>query len=201
MDETAVTTDEILDGVVQKHPLKSQTVKLEWFLWPQFSSKRTGNQYPPAYTPSPATRGCHVLVEGAIPAALADSDFLRWHVRQFIWVRGQTNGESRLSVHRVKDGLKEGLRTELADLHPATMTWRQLGEALDRAWFTYMKDRPLTARGYLDNPYGKWMRRQANQMLTEDDEIRVRAIAGTLLPPGRKVGEAAPYLSKASASR
>jgi hypothetical protein len=35
-----------------------------------------------------------VLVEGPVPDALADAGFLRWHVRQFIWVRGQTNGES-----------------------------------------------------------------------------------------------------------
>ncbi|MGH8247281.1 MAG: hypothetical protein ACREUU_12725, partial [Gammaproteobacteria bacterium] len=110
-------------------------------------------------------------------------------------VRGRTNGESRLLVRRVKDGLKEGLSTELAELRPATMSPKQLGESLDGAWLTYMKDRPLTARGYLENQHGKWMRGQAIQMTNEDDELRARAAAGTLLPPGRKPGEPAPYLS------
>jgi hypothetical protein len=128
-----------------------------------------------------------------LPAALEDDAFLRWHVRQFIWVRGQTNGESRLLVRRVKDGLKAGLSTELAALRPAAMSWQQLGESLDRAWIAYMKDRPLTARGYLENEHGKWMRGQATQMITEDNQLRARAAAGTLLAPGRKPGQPAPH--------
>jgi hypothetical protein len=102
--------------------------------------------------------------------------------------------ESRLVVRRVKDGLIAGRSTELATLSPASMTWRELGEGLDRAWLAYMKDRPLTARGYLENTHGKWMRSQAGQMITEDDQLRARALAGTLLAPGRKSGEPAPYL-------
>jgi hypothetical protein len=64
-----------------------------------------------------------------------------------------------------------------------------------------MKERPLTARGYLENQHGKWMRGQAGQMTTEDDEIRTRAAAGTLLAPGRKPGEPAPYLSRTAVAR
>jgi hypothetical protein len=63
------------------------------------------------------------------------------------------------------------------------MTWQQLGEGLDRAWLAYMKDRPLTARGYLENTHGKWMRGQAVQMIAEDDTVRARASEGTLLAP------------------
>ena len=191
------TTATVLDGVIKKHPLKSQALKLDWFLWPQLPSRRPGGHYPVAHTAIAGyARLPYVLVEGAIPPALEDADFLRWHVRQFIWVRGRTNGESRLVVRRVKDGLKEGLSTDLAELRPATMSPKELGQSLDAAWLTYMKDRPLTARGYLENQHGKWMRGQATQMTTEDDQIRARAAVGTLLPPGRKPGESAPYLFK-----
>lgn len=190
------TTGVVLDGVIKKQLLKSEALKLDWFLWPQIPSRRSGGHYPVPHTAIAGyARLPYVLVEGAIPAALADADFLRWHVRQFIWVRGRTNGESRLLVRRVKDGLKEGRSTELAELRPTTMTPKELGHSLDAAWLTYMKDRPLTARGYLENQHDKWMRGQASQMTTEDDEIRARAAAGTLLPPGRKPGERAPYPS------
>ena len=94
------------------------------------------------------------------------------------------------------DGLKEGLPTELAVLQPASLTWQELGAALDKAWLNYMKDRTLTARGYLENEHGKWMRNQAQQMITEDDELRARAAAGTLLAPGRKAGEAPAYAGR-----
>ena len=70
----------------------------------------------------------------------------------------------------------------------------ELGQALDAAWIEYMKQRPLTARGYLDNPHGKWMRSVGDQMVSEERELRSRAVAGTLLAPGRKPGERPPYM-------
>jgi hypothetical protein len=133
-------------------------------------------------------------VEGPVPAALNNSDFLRWHVRQFIWVRGNTNGTTRISIDRVKDGLVPGLTAELATLDPSTLSLETLGRELDNAWFAYMKDRPLAARGYLENPHGAWMRSVKDQMLSEESEIRRRTAAGTLLPPGRKPGERPPYI-------
>jgi len=197
------TTGEVLDGVIQQHPIKSQALKLDWFLWEQKPTKRPGGFYPASFTSIAGyARLPYARIEGPVPAALEDAGFLRWHVRQFIWVRGQTNGESRLVVSRVKDGLKPGLATELAVLRPASLTWKELGAALDQAWLTYMKDRPLTARGYLENQHGKWMRGQAAQMTAEDDEIRARAAAGTLLPPGRKPKEEPPYaLNQTAGSR
>jgi hypothetical protein len=193
------TTGEVLDDIIRKHPIRSQAFKLDWFLWPQIPTRRPGGHYPASHTAIAGyARLPYVLVEGPVSAALEDADFLRWHVRQFIWVRGQTDGESRLLVRRVQDGLKEGLPAELAALRPATMTWKELGVALDDAWLTYMKDRPLTARGYLENQHGKWMRGQAEQMITEDDEVRDRAAAGTLLPPGRKPNALAPYLPRSN---
>lgn len=135
------------------------------------------------------------FIEGPIPAALNDPEFLRWHVRQFIWVRGDTEGPSRVVLKRVKDGLKPGLSTELAVIEVEGLTKGALGQALDRAWLEYMKNRPLTARGYLENPHGKWMRALKDQMIYEDEEVRARARAGTLLAPGRQAGEAAPYIT------
>lgn len=188
------TTGAVLDGVVKSFPVKSKALKLDWFLWPQRPTQLPGGHYPVAHTAIAGyARLPYVLVEGPIPAALEDEDFLRWHVRQFIWVRGRTESESRLVIQRVRDGLKNDLPAELASLRPATLTWTELGDALDNAWFHYMKDRPLTARGYLENEHGKWMHGQAQQMIGEDDGIRARAAAGTLLPPGRRPGEAAPY--------
>jgi hypothetical protein len=190
------TTADVLDEVIRQHPASNQVLKLEWFLWKQNPTRRPGGFYPASSTAIAGyARLPYVIVEGPLPAALEDAGFLRWHVRQFIWTRGQTNGQSRLLVRRVKDGLKAGLSTDLATLSPGTMNWRQLGEALDRGWLAYMKDRPLTARGYLENQHGQWMRGQATQMIAEDEEIRARAAEGSLLPPGRKRGQFPPYLS------
>lgn len=85
----------------------------------------------------------------------------------------------------MKDGLKAGLPTELAVLEPWKLSAEDLGEKLDEAWLIYMRDRPYTAKGYLDNPHGGWMRGVAEQMLDEEAEIRRQATEGTLPPPGR----------------
>ncbi|HZO51409.1 MAG TPA: hypothetical protein VFB63_01765, partial [Bryobacteraceae bacterium] len=100
----------------------------------------------------------------------------------------------RITIERVKDGLPAGLASELAVLEPAKLSLEALGKELDEAWVKYMKDRPLAARGYLENPHGGWMRSVRDQMLSEESQIRGRAAAGTLLAPGRRAGERAPYL-------
>jgi hypothetical protein len=189
------TTGEVLARIMARYPATNQQLKLEWFLWAQKPTRRPGGQYPASHTSIAAyARLPFVVINGPIPDALNDTGFLRWHVRQFIWVRGRTNGPSELIVSRVKDGLKPRLSPELAKLNPAELTWKELGEQLDRAWLDYMKDRPLTAKGYLDNPHGKWMRGVATQMIDEEATMRERAANGTLLAPGRKTGERAPYL-------
>lgn len=189
------TTGEVLDKIIAVHPKKSDDLKLEWFLWPDKRSRRPGGRYPAShnsiagYARMPLT-----FIHGEIPAALRDPDFLRWHVRQFIWVRGETNGRARIVVQRVQDGLKKDLSTEIASIDTGALSSKQLGEALDAAWLEYAKHRPLVARGYLDNPHGQWMRSVRDQMINEEQELRSRALAGTLLPPGRKPGEQPPYL-------
>jgi hypothetical protein len=106
-------------------------------------------------------------------------------VRQFIWARGETGGESRIAVSRARDGLKEGAPERLAVITGGELSAAALGKALDAAWLAYMKERPYTARGYLENPHGRWMRGQGERMLREDDEIRRLAAEGVLRPPGR----------------
>ncbi|HTD87892.1 MAG TPA: hypothetical protein VK850_15055 [Candidatus Binatia bacterium] len=191
-------TGALLDDVSGKYSPKANDLRIDWFWWNTKASSRKGGFYPP----SPASIATYARlpiakVEGPVPAALNNSDFLRWHVRQFIWVRGSTNGASRITLERVKDGLSPGLSTELAVLDPNAFSLEALGHELDHAWFVYMKDRPLAARGYLENPHGAWMHSVKDQMLSEESEIRRRAKVGTLLPPGRKVGERPPYLARA----
>jgi hypothetical protein len=190
-------TAAILDDVGRKHPAKGNELRMDWFWWNTKPSNRKGGSYPPApaaiaaYARLPIAR-----VEGPVPPALENPEFLRWHVRQFIWVRGSTNGPSRITVERVKDGLPAGMPAQLAVLQGQALSLQALGKALDEAWVAYMKERPLAARGYLENPHGTWMRSVKDQMLSEESEIRRRAAAGTLLPPGRKAGEPPPYLHK-----
>ena len=188
-------TADVLDDVIAKFATRTNSVlNMDWFWWPSKESRRVGGRYP---APHNAIAGYARLplafVDGPVPAALQNSDFLRWHVRQFIWVRGNPEGRARIRIARVKDGLKPGLDTELANLDPTTLSLEDIGKALDRAWLEYMKDRPLVARGYLENPHGGWMRSVREQMISEEEQTRERARAGTLLPPGRKANERAPY--------
>ena len=90
--------------------------------------------------------------------------------------------------------MASGKPTQLAVLDPTSLSLEMLGKGVDEAWLAYMKDRPLAARGYLENPHGAWMRSVKDQMLSEESEIRRRCVAGTLLPPGRKANERPPYL-------
>lgn len=189
------TTGPVLDKIAAAHPKKSDELRLEWFLWPDKASRRAGGRYPaPLNSIAGYARMPIAEVHGEVPEALRHTKFLRWHLRQFIWARGETNGPGRIVVRRVKDGLKPGLPTELAHVDTTKLSIEELGKALDAAWIEYMKHRPLTARGYLDNPHGKWMRGVSDQMIAEERELRTRAAAGTLVPPGRKPGERQPYL-------
>lgn len=187
------TTGEVLDAVLAKHKPTDggePPLKIEWFLWPQKRTRGGKGIYPvPHHSAAQYARLPLAFIEGEeVPPALQDPALLRRHVRQFIWVRGKSapGAAGRIIVRRVKDGLADGLSTDIASIDPRALSQRELGQALDAAWLTYMKDRPLVAKGYLDNPHGRWMRGQAEQMTTEERQIREKARAGTLLPPGRK---------------
>lgn len=163
-------------------------LRLDWFLWPRKpSSKRRGGFFPPPVDAvAQYARLPIVEIDGPTPTALLDSDFLERHLRQFIWKQGDPVGESTIRIRRVRDGLPEGLATELATLRGEQLEAENLSRALDGAWLSYMKDRPLTARGYLENKHGGWMRQVAPQMLSEDASLREQARSGTLLPPGHR---------------
>lgn len=177
-------TPKILDSVSAKFPPNTNAprLKLDWFLWPgkpPFNAVAMANW----------DRKPMVVLEGAPPAILDNPDFLRWHIRQFIWTRGQTNGPSRLVIRRVMN--RE--QTELAVIDPSALTPRQLGQRLDDLWRNYMKQRPFTAKGYSENPHGKMFDSIKTRMFDEEMTIRQQASDGTLLAPGRKPGESAPY--------
>ncbi len=187
------TTPEVLDAVITNRAANGAP-RMDWFWWPSKPSRRSGGTYPPPYSAIASyARLPLAFVDGPLPAALDNPDFLRWHVRQFIWVRGKSDAPARIRIARAQDGLKPGARTELAVLDPAALSLDALGKGLDQAWLAYMKERPLVARGYLENPHGGWMRSVKDQMLSEEEQIRERARAGTLLPPGRRPNERPPY--------
>jgi hypothetical protein len=180
------TTAEVLDRVAARFPARSSDLSLEWFLWPRKPARRSGGFYPVSYESIGGfARLPLAFVDGPIPAALTNQNFVHRHIRQFVWVRGTVDGESGIRVTRVKDGLRRGLSPEIATIPTTGNNLKAIGNALDAAWLEYMKDRPFTARGYLENPHGKWMRHLKDQMVTEDEEMRRRAAAGTLQPPGR----------------
>jgi hypothetical protein len=188
-----ILTPKILDEIAARFPAKAKQppLKIDWFLWP---AERKGMW--PASTDdiSNYSRTPQAWIEGPMPAALLNDDFLRWHVRQFIWIRGNPKGESRIVIKRVKEGLKSGLSPEIGAVPAASVTLAELGKSLDHAWMTYMKDRPRTARGYSENPAGKMFDGIKGHMIGQEDSLAAEAAAGTLLAPGRLPGQRAPYL-------
>lgn len=185
-------TPKILDEVASRFPAKPQQppLRIEWFLWPV---ERQGLWPASVGDISNYTRTPQAWIEGPMPPALLDSGFLRWHVRQFIWIRGSGKGESRIVVKRVKEGLQPGLDPQIAAI-PAAAPLAELGKALDEAWLTYMKNRPRTARGYSENPAGRMFDGIKGHMIGQEEAIAAQAAAGTLLAPGRRRGEKPPYL-------
>lgn len=181
-------TPRILDSVSAKfRPDTNITrLKLDWFLWPvkpPFNAIAMANW----------DRKPMVVVEGPLPPILDNADFLRWHLRQFVWTRGQTNGPGRLVIQRVMNRQ----HTELATIETTALAPRQLGQKLDEVWRNYMKQRPFTARGYAENPHGKMFDSIKTRMFDEEVTIRQQALDGTLLPPGRSPGEHPSYLNAA----
>jgi hypothetical protein len=185
-----VLTPKTLDEIAAKFPAKKEQppLKIEWFLWPV---ERKGMWPASVDDISNYTRTPQLWIEGPMPDALRNSEFLRWHLRQFVWIRGKPTGESRIVIKRVREGLRPGLSPTLAEIPAGSPS--ELGRALDQAWMTYMKDRPRTARGYSENPAGRMFDRIKDHMIGQEDALAAQAAAGTLLAPGRKPGEKAPY--------
>ena len=185
-------TAKVLDDIVGKFPTKDPQppLRIEWFLWPV---ERKGMWPASVGDIANYARLPQAWIEGPMPEALRNPDFLRWHVRQFLWIRGSEKGESRIVVKRVREGMKAEMPAEIAAID-ASQPLEKVGKALDGAWMTYMKDRPRTARGYSENQHGKMFDRIKDDMSGDEDAIAERAKAGTLLAPGRAAGEKTPYL-------
>jgi hypothetical protein len=75
---------------------------------------------------------------------------------------------------------------ELLSLALAKATPAALSKELDRAWLEYMKERPLTARGYIDNEHGNWLKKVMEKAHEEEVQVREEAKKGTLTSPGRE---------------
>jgi len=193
------TTGAVLEKVLTNHGRKgdSTDLRMEWFFWSQQNARRPGGRYPASVDAIAGFARLPVAtVQGRLPEALQDPAFLRWHVRQFIWEHREGEGPAQVTIRRVRDGTPEGVELVLGQFEPDAMSKPAFGQALDAAWLTYMKDRPKVARGYLENPFGGWMRGVADIMIREDEEVRRQAQAGTLLAPGRHPGDTVPYAGR-----
>lgn len=172
----------LLDRVHKQYPGhadRRDDLKLDWFYVDRFAAATRG-QLSGSFV-SQVDRKPLAIVEGEDADLLSKSDFLRRHVREFIWERGKKDGPPRIVVRQFAP-----TETDLATIDLAKTDESAVSEQLDAAWRTYMKDRPMVARGYIDNPHGNWLRDVMEQVHQEEVEVREAAEAGTLAPPGRK---------------
>jgi hypothetical protein len=169
-----------LDRVHKEYPgdeNRRDDLKLDWFYVDRFAANARG-QLSGSFV-SQVDRKPLAIVEGQESNLLRDSKFLHRHVRQFIWQRGTTDGPPRIVVRQFAP-----TRTDLATIDLADDTVA-VSEQADSAWLAYMKERPMVARGYIDNPHGNWLRGVMEQVHLEEIQVRKAAEAGTLAPPGR----------------
>ena len=171
----------LLDRVLKDYPPKAATkddLRLAWFWWNPKDQGLPGHFGADAV--SRLDRKPVLTVSGPVPDWLDRPNYLRKHLRQFVWTRGPKAGEPRLVVRQLEPEPKELLSLDLRAADPDAVS-----RALDRAWLEYMKVRPLVARGYIDNEHGRWMRKVMEEAHREEQRVREEAARGTLLPPGR----------------
>jgi hypothetical protein len=172
----------LLDKTLADYPPRPETrddLKLAWFWWNPRDQGLPGHFG--ANAVARLDRKPVLTVSGPVPDWLGRPDFLRRHLREFIWTRGAKDGPARLTVRMLEPERKQLLALDLEKANPDA-----LGRQLDRAWLGYMKERPLTARGYIDNEYGHWLKKVMEKAHAEEVRVRAEAQKGTLSPPGRK---------------
>jgi hypothetical protein len=172
---------ELLDRTLAEHRVESpqsDELRLKWFFW------NPEDQGLPRYFGAESIcrldRKPLLTLDGPPPDWLDEPQFLRKHLRQFIWKRGERDAGPRLTIVQL-----EPRRRELASVDLEGISPEGLGEILDRAWIEYMQERPMTARGYFDNPHGNWLRRVMERAHDEELRLRRQAEQGVLAPPGR----------------
>jgi hypothetical protein len=172
----------LLDRVHKEHPGhedRRDDLKLDWFYVDRFAASARG-QLSGSFV-SQVDRKPLAIVEGREADLLSKSEFLRRHVRQFVWERGTTEGPLRIVVRQFSP-----TRTDLATIGLSAVDAAKVSQQMDAAWLGYMKERPMVARGYIDNAHGNWLREVMEQVHLEELEVRKSAEAGTLAPPGRE---------------
>jgi hypothetical protein len=172
----------LLDRVHNLYPGREDRrddLKLDWFYVNRFAASARG-QLSGSFV-SQVDRKPLAIIEGQEANLLINSAFLRRHVRQFVWERGTTDGPPRIVVRQFAP-----TRTDLATIDLAAADAAAVSGQMDAAWQAYMKERPMVARGYIDNPHGNWLRSVMEQVHLEEVKVRTAAEAGTLVPPGRK---------------
>jgi acylphosphatase len=160
------------------HPERKDDLKLAWFWWNPRDQRLPGHFGADAI--ARLDRKLVLTASGPLPEWLDQPDFLRRHLRQLIWARAARDGPARLTVRMLEPQEKE-----LLALDPTQTTPVELSKALDRAWLQYMKERPLTARGYIDNAHGGWLKQVMERAHEEELRVRDEARKGSLTPPGR----------------
>jgi hypothetical protein len=172
---------DLLDRTLKDYPpdpTKKDDLKLAWFLWNPRDQGLPGHFG--AEFISRLDRRPLLTVSGPVPDWLDRPDFLRKHLRQFIWTRAAKGAPSTAAVRQLEPQRKEIAALDLKRLAP-----QEASRVLDRSWLEYMKDRPLVARGYIDNAHGNWLRQVMEGAHQEEVRVREQARAGTLGPPGR----------------
>jgi hypothetical protein len=171
----------LLDRVLREYPhdpSRSDALKLTWFFWNPKERGLPGSFGAEAV--GRLDRKPVLTVSGPIPAWLEEPSFLRRHLRQFIWTRGEPSGPSRITVRQMEPGPKQLASLSLEEIGPD-----KLADALDEAWLAYFRERPLVARGYIDNPHGRWLKSVMERVHQEELKVRQEALSGTLKPAGR----------------
>jgi hypothetical protein len=171
----------LLDRVHKEYPGhedRRDDLKLEWFYVDRFAASARG-QLSGSFV-SQVDRKPLAIVEGQEAKWSKNSEFLRRHARQFIWERGTTDGPPRIVLRQFAPA-----RTDLATIDLAADNVAKASEQMDAAWLSYMKGRPMVARGYIDNAHGNWLRGVMEQVHLEEVQVRKAAEAGSLVPPGR----------------
>jgi hypothetical protein len=173
----------LLDRLHADHPLETpqqDDLQLKWVFW------NVEDQGLPPYFGAEAIcrldRKPLLVIDGPVPEWLDQPEYLRQHLRQFIWKRGEADVAPRITVRQL-----EPRRCDLATIDLADVTPERLSELLDEAWQAYMLERPLIARGYIDNEHGNWLRRVMEGAHEEELRVQDEAQRGVLQPPGREV--------------
>lgn len=172
---------------------KKNLLKLSWFLadaeyyrndieddgaWRRFCSAEN------ALTQARERRRPLARVDGAALALLEDDqDFLRRHVRQFWWVKGDPQGPSRIVVHHSHDLEKGRAPKVLGSLDlSGGLDLAQASPPLDEAWRQYMETRPENITHHAGNP--SYRKETEVAFKAVDDRINRLAKAGKILAPG-----------------